>query len=501
MGKSLHHYKSGSVNGHVVRWLSFAAALLLTFSNAHASNSEFELFDKGYEYYLAYQPDRAVLTFRTFLSEFPESSAKDAAMFWLAKSLSQTGSVDEAKKVFSELRRECPESPFIPYLEKEAGGTANFRSLAVSDTKKEEKPSKTVKLETAHGGELKKADNRIHFLERELAKAVDEKDKLAAQAEEEKNKAAGLSARITELEKKESEAGTLLRRMEEGKKTADEIEKYRSEHAGEKEGSDVGVHAAHNEMMGTETVRRGNEGAPNRTRPVIIVGDNEYTAEQVIDFMFNSSSAMAKAGIREILWRNGSLFEDFINEQVLYDQAERQNLSVEPKMQEELIERFKLTAKEAAYIRRYLVISELVGRKVMDMPEERVVESLSVRYTGRDREEKVVLANELQAQAKAGKSFEEIYKMFPDKMVLSTTEFQELQGWIKERIELLRDGEVSVVWTKDGYMILRPMVRKASYRPFEDVRPGRMNEIKEFVKAWTEELRKGVRKVGIAYVN
>ena len=88
-------------------------------ASAKASCREFQLFDHAYNSYLSYRPEKAVEEFRRFLKEFPDSSAKDAALFWLAKSLLQTKAVEEAKKTFAYIREQFPESPFIRYIAQE----------------------------------------------------------------------------------------------------------------------------------------------------------------------------------------------------------------------------------------------------------------------------------------------------------------------------------------------------------------------------------------------
>jgi hypothetical protein len=93
--------------------------ILISGGRAHASYREFQLFDRAYLSYLSYQPENAVKEFRLFLDEFPNSSAKDAALFWLAKSLLQIKSVEEAKKTFADIKEQFPESPFNRYVTKE----------------------------------------------------------------------------------------------------------------------------------------------------------------------------------------------------------------------------------------------------------------------------------------------------------------------------------------------------------------------------------------------
>lgn len=104
-----------------VKLVSLLACQLILFivSDSYASSRESELFDQGYEYYLSYQPQKAVETFNIFLKEFPDSSAKDAAMFWLGKSLMGLKDFETAKKVFSEIKQKFSESPFISYIDRE----------------------------------------------------------------------------------------------------------------------------------------------------------------------------------------------------------------------------------------------------------------------------------------------------------------------------------------------------------------------------------------------
>ncbi len=446
-------------------WLLFVAVFFSAVSGAHASQGEFELFDRGYEYYLAYQPEKATEAFRTFLSDYPESSAKDGAIFWLAKSLIQTGSVEEAKKVFSELKQQCPESPFIPFAEREMEALRNPEGRQRTEIRNNERAPETVKREPVGEGGLREAEKKIVLLDAQLTKTVGERDRLGVLLEKEKKRAEEMQATIAGLEKKEAELRA----------------------------SKGSVEPVSGDAGGKKTGRQDLESRVKAEAPVIVMGDRRYSAGQIGDFMMNSSAAMTRMGVREVPWRNGILIDDFINEEILSDEAKRQNISVDAKKEEDLARKFGLTAKETEYLGRYLAISDLIDRKIRTMPDTRVVESLTVRYTEKDRQDKIELANELQSQAKAGKSFEEIARKFPDKTQLSTVGFDELQGWIKERIELLHDGEISVVWTKDGYMILKPVMRNAAYKPFEDISPGRKDEIRAFVKEWIDGLKKGIR--------
>ena len=111
----------GKIIGHYKKIILFAGlCILVLFSTlSEAALQEDELFEKAYENYLSYQPDKALEYFNVFLANFPDSSAKDAVLFWKARSLTQLKRTDEALKILNEIKRALPGSPFIPFVEKE----------------------------------------------------------------------------------------------------------------------------------------------------------------------------------------------------------------------------------------------------------------------------------------------------------------------------------------------------------------------------------------------
>jgi hypothetical protein len=163
---------------------SIILVIFLSIINTYASQQELDLFNRGYEFYLSYQPEKAVETFRIFLNDFPNSSVKDAALFWLGRSLIILSSFEEAKRVFDELKQQIPDSPFMVYVDKEleminASGTEHKTMTGIT-----------------------KADSEIHVLkndtveaERTLLEATEERDKLRLQLEEEKKKNEELKAK------------------------------------------------------------------------------------------------------------------------------------------------------------------------------------------------------------------------------------------------------------------------------------------------------------------
>lgn len=111
----------GKINGHYKKIILFACLCMPVFFSAlsAAAVQEDELFEKAYENYLSYHPEKALEYFNIFLKNFPDSSAKDAVLFWKAKSLMQLKRTDEALKIFTEFKRILPGSPFVPFIEKE----------------------------------------------------------------------------------------------------------------------------------------------------------------------------------------------------------------------------------------------------------------------------------------------------------------------------------------------------------------------------------------------
>ncbi len=435
-----------------------AVVAMIQVSSGYASQREIDLFDKAYESYLSYQPEKAVEAFKELLREFPESSARDVTMFWLGKSLIGTRSFDAARRVFSELKEQFPESPLIAHAERE-------RELIEKAERKGTREESTVKASETRE---ERGSAKVENLERDLSTAVEEKKRLEGLIEEERRKALAISEKLAEIEKREAELKTRLAGFEERqKRSSQKVDRYQQQ--------------------------------PEGLEVTVTVGDRRYSGQDVINFMALSSVVISRLGVRDVLWRRGNIFEDFIDERVLADEARRANVSPDPTMKNEIARKFNFAVEEADYLSTYLAIAELLDRKVKSMPEERVVQSLTVSYTEADKHEKVALAAELQGEAKAGRSFEEISRLFRGKVKFSVMRFQELQGWVKDRIELLRDGEISVVWTKDGYMILKPVLKRPSLGLLEEDQPGRRNEIRAYVREWTEELRKGAKDIRIVF--
>ena len=123
------------------------------------------------------------------------------------------------------------------------------------------------------------------------------------------------------------------------------------------------------------------------------------------------------------------------------------------------------------------------------MPDEEVIELLEVTYEEANRYTKIVLATELQENARRGEPFEEIYKLYPDMMVYRVIPSQQLEKQTRDKIGGLAHGEIGVIWSENGYMILKPLLKKLSYEPFHNLSPGIKDRIRTLVNAWVQELK------------
>jgi tetratricopeptide (TPR) repeat protein len=376
--------------------------LLLSETDSHASFREYELFHKGYEYYLSYQPEKAVEEFRIFLKEFPESSTKDAVMFWLAKSLTQLRSFEEAAKVFSDIKEEFPESSLTRYVEKEL----EITKKALSDGSKEKTPA----------GDIARESNATD-------QNTDGKKEQPVERPSEVLEYAGKPQVPAEGERTEE------------------------------------LRSVFNKPEERET------------------------------YEINSSFVLDKLDIKDVLWRTGNISEDVENERILYEEAIRSNIEADEIMHEELAEKYDFTPEQADYLNRYLAICQLLDRKLNEMPGEKVVESLVVKYEESDKYRKIVISTELQMQAKDGVPFEEIQESYPDLVKVIVSDFETVEEGIKEKIRYLQDSEVCVIWSEEGYMILKPVMKKLSCKPLGKVGSGPRNKVKGFIKEWLNELR------------
>ncbi|HWR58651.1 MAG TPA: hypothetical protein VN328_07165, partial [Thermodesulfovibrionales bacterium] len=268
----------------------------------------------------------------------------------------------------------------------------------------------------------------------------------------------------------------------------------------EKEEVDVGISSptaqedkAPQDLQTQEEVKKTD----GRQVAAVIIKGNRHAANEITELMKRVASVRIGAGIKGIPWQTGDAFGDFISEEVLYDEAKRSGVSADSEKLGELTRRYRLTAVESEVVGRYLAILSLVQMKIKNVSEGRMIETLTVQYTDAGNEDKISLAGRLQEQAREGKSFEEISKLYPGFAAYSVMKFQDLQDWLKNSVKGLRAGDVSVIWKGNGYMALKPLGTGSLFgMPTVDSDGG--DAVKVFMKDWVEELGRD-RAIEIIY--
>lgn len=208
MGKIIGHNKT-------VILVMFLFILVLFSSASMAAFQEGDLFEKAYEYYLSYHPEKALEYFDIFLYNFPDSSAKDAVLFWKAKSLMQLKRADEAIKIFTMIKEAFPGSPFIPFIEKEISTYKNDsyvlrnndmpieKKAITSSTGKTIGEEKIIELERGKAvleGQLAEINKLKQLTEKGLSEAIEDKNRLEALLEESRKNNEDLSRKIAAIE-------------------------------------------------------------------------------------------------------------------------------------------------------------------------------------------------------------------------------------------------------------------------------------------------------------
>ncbi|HXX80874.1 MAG TPA: SPOR domain-containing protein, partial [Thermodesulfovibrionales bacterium] len=428
MGKSFSHTAINTVG------VVLTIVILLGSREVYPAYREAELFDLAYEQYLASQPEKAVEAFSLFLRQFPQSSAKDAAMFWMGKSFILMKQIQEARNIFDEMAREFPGSPLKPY--------------AIREMEELEKGEMAEERESFQGAPYEGEESQMQARQPREEKVTEKSVESAAQptgstvymvqvaALKSENAAVNLRETLKHhgfkaiIQETSSGEGTRFRvlvgefRTRRGadlhaikikKRTgldAFSIEVRQAEKGNSAPVSHNGPLGANaeNEISEQSLILHKKDSAKSKTRESVMRGKDEqvevliegtqYTAEQVSTYMNNSFAAIHTLGIKEIVWRTGHIYEDFINEQLLYEEARRAGFTGGEREHEKTGEHYGLSPEEAVYLQRYLAICRVVGKKLKEHSGERVVESLSVRYTDGDRREKELLASELQGHAR-----------------------------------------------------------------------------------------------------
>ena len=250
--------------------------------------------------------------------------------------------------------------------------------------------------------------------------------------------------------------------------------------------------------------------------PVVRIGEEGYSRYQILEENIVSLKVLAKIGA-DPEWRSGDAYEDFITEGVLWRMASEEDKKKILAAAGPLVKKYAFDDAEAGYLAKYMVMEELIKKQrsgdvvdekaISDYYEankadyrtgggERYVKYLGMKFTRADKAGGVSLVSQIQREVMNGKSFEDVYKARSDKLSLKRIKVEDLPTWIGEKIQVLKDGEVSSIFTEDQFIMLQMQSKKPGYRKYEDVK----GEIRQKLlqgrkgpfdlRAWLKDIRK-----------
>lgn len=345
------------------------------------------------------------------------------------------------------------------------------------------------------GEERKKAEDlerKIKEMENAVKPAtqaspsIDEGDALRRELGQEKLKSAELMARIQELEDKEQLVSDLIQERDTLKSQLEAQQKMK-EDSPMRSGKDG---AQEKPTALTTPVNKESKIADAEKREEgHTASQREQQAEETKASSDDTGMMFTRLGIQAVPWRTGNNQEEKETERLLYEKAKSLKITGETKQLQDLINQHKLDVKQQGSLKRLLAVSEYIDQRLKGLPAEEMIESLIVTYEEANRYTKIVLARELQENAKEGMSFEDIYKLYPDMMRYQIVPSQQMDIRIRDKIRALPVGEVGVLWSEEGYMILKPVLTKLSYDPFRDISPEMQGRIRTLMNEWLQEMK------------
>ena len=250
--------------------------------------------------------------------------------------------------------------------------------------------------------------------------------------------------------------------------------------------------------------------------PVVKIREKAYSMMEIAEHSRVASAVLSKIGASPF-WRKGDAYEDFITERLLLGKASDGDLSKGKDEARELAGKYSLDGAAEDYLAEYAAIEELLRKnKEGDVVDEdtvrhyyeanktdylekeggRTIKYLVVKYRKGEKLGSVALVSELQREAVSGKSFEDIARSRAGKVSLRLTKLDDLPEWIREKIRVLKNGEISSIFTEDQFIMLQMRLEEPVYRKYEDVREeirkklSPKGESPVDIETWLRELRK-----------
>jgi len=234
--------------------------------------------------------------------------------------------------------------------------------------------------------------------------------------------------------------------------------------------------------------------APAQTTTITVKG-RSYTLSQIIAALSASGRAIEKLAIPSPVWRTDAPLEDFINEQLLAEEAERSGAMPAGNRYRETTERFKLSADEADYVRKFIMIGHVIDKNFTSDAVDLFIETLAVDFKQGDTSIKTVSATDLQKDARSGKSFAEIQRMYNGSVKFSRLTIDDFEKRYKGKSEIIKklnfpSEETVIMWSEKGYMLIKPVTVRRQFDPFVELGKEEREKIRTFLSGYIAELRK-----------
>jgi chromosome segregation ATPase len=287
--------------------------------------------------------------------------------------------------------------------------------------------------------------------------------------------------------KKTSEEKALLEQRE--GREASETKKVRDELVEAKKTADLQAKKSQELQQEIMTLRTQLQ---EYEQPVIRIGKDRYSLIQVINEAKLSARVKQKIKAAPAPWARSSAIETVIAEETLYRKAREAGIKDNRTEQDALAQQYRLDAKEREYLAKYLVIDSLYRGKSAELsvsekeireyyeqhreefivsPARKTVRTLALNHTGADELEKSLIAVELHREALGGKKLEEIANKHRGVAFFREMPFESVPEWVREKLEQLRDGEVSTIISSDTeFMIMQMQHQQSAYKSYNDVR-------------------------------
>lgn len=217
----------------------------------------------------------------------------------------------------------------------------------------------------------------------------------------------------------------------------------------------------------------------------LVIGDEKISPNHISSYMFRSQLTLGRLGIKEIPWRKGDLYEDFIGEHILYEEAKRINLKGKDN---EGFNKLSLSKEDMEYLNRFNLITNLINHEIRKLSPERSAEAVVLRYSDDDRNEKAAMVVDVQNQIKAGLSVKDVVRSFSksEYMTFSDKDINELFGDLSGYFS---DNEVASTFNKDRFIVLKIKIRPLEYRPYESPSEDTIRMLREYVSMLIATLR------------